>query len=92
MTEDDVIIRLTHDQALVLSDWLNRSMGTQDFDALVNRDRAVWAPLYRIDGTLDTTLPEIFAHDYKARLHAARERLLEDLGDIGRPPEEAEDN
>jgi hypothetical protein len=90
MAEDEFIIRLTHDQALVLSDWLNRSMGTQDFDALVNRDRAVWAPLYRIDGTLETTLPEIFAPDYGARLHAARERLLDYLGDIGRPPEATE--
>jgi hypothetical protein len=59
-------------------------MGTQEFDAVVNRDRAVWSPLHRIAGTLETTIPEIFAKDYLTQLAAARERLLPDVGDLSR--------
>ncbi|WP_018350139.1 hypothetical protein [Longispora albida] len=90
MTGDEFVIRLSRDQALVLSDWLDRMMGTAAFDSLVNEDRAVWSPMYVISGNLETTLPEIFMPDYGERLHAARERLLDTLGDVGRPPVEAE--
>lgn len=88
MAEDDFTIKLTRDQALVLSDWLDRMMGTAEFDSLVNQDRAVWSPLYRIAGTLETSLVEVFVPDYAARLDAARERLLDGLGEVGRPVDE----
>ncbi|BCJ63139.1 hypothetical protein [Polymorphospora rubra] len=88
MVDDDFTIKLTRDQALVLSDWLYHKMGTAEFDSLVNQDRAVWSPLHRIAGTLDTSLVEIFMPDYAGRLDAARERLLDSLGDVGRPPDE----
>lgn len=80
MTEDEFTIRLSRDEALVLSDWLDTMMGTAAFDGLVNQDRAVWSPLHRIAGTLETSLVEVFAPDYAARLEAARARLLETLG------------
>ncbi|GAB2950834.1 hypothetical protein GCM10027028_61380 [Streptomyces sundarbansensis] len=38
-------------------------------------------PLHRIAGTLDKSLPEIFAADYAERLEAARGRLRPALGD-----------
>jgi hypothetical protein len=38
-------------------------------------DPAVWAPIHRIAGTLDKTLPGLFAADYEQRLVAARRRL-----------------
>lgn len=88
MADDDLTIKLTRDQALVLSDWLSRMMGTSTFDDLVNQERAVWAPLYTIAGTLDKSLAEIFMPDHSDRLHHARERLLDSLGDIGRPPKQ----
>ncbi|MEU0554286.1 hypothetical protein [Dactylosporangium sp. NPDC006015] len=88
MAEDDFTIKLTRDQALVLSDWLDRIMGTAEFDSLVNQDRAVWSPLHRIAGTLETSLVEVFVPDYPARLDAARERLLDGLGEVGRPVDE----
>ncbi|GAA1529360.1 hypothetical protein GCM10009827_053270 [Dactylosporangium maewongense] len=88
MAEDDFTIKLTRDQALVLSDWLDRMMGTAEFDSLVNQDRAVWSPLYRIAGTLETSLVEVFVPDYPARLDAARKRLLDGLGEVGRPVDE----
>jgi len=85
MADDDLTITFTRDQAIVLSDWLYRMLGTQRFDGLVNEDRAVWSPIYTINGALETTLPEVFATDYAERLAAARERLLDSLGEIGRP-------
>lgn len=75
-------IRLTEDEALVLSDWLDRVMHRKDFSQLVD-DRAVWAPLYAISGALETTLPHIFASNYGELLDASRGRLLEKLGESG---------
>ncbi|MEH0937749.1 hypothetical protein [Micromonospora psammae] len=74
MPEGHFAIKLSHDQALVLSDWLDRVIGTAAFDRLVD-DPAVWSALYSISGPLETSLPELFMPDYKARLEAARERL-----------------
>ncbi|MGN9779762.1 hypothetical protein ACTMS0_29050 [Micromonospora sp. H33] len=89
MTEDDFMIGLSRDEALVLSDWLHRMMGTAGFDELVDRDRAVWSPLYRISGVLETSLVEVFRPDYAVRLQEARQRLLDALGEVGRPTGEA---
>jgi hypothetical protein len=82
---DECTIKLTSDEALVLSHWLDQVIGTQAFDVVVNQDRAVWAPLHRIAGTLEKALPELIAPNYTTRLATAREHLLESLGDIGRP-------
>ncbi|MFI1585291.1 hypothetical protein [Embleya sp. NPDC020630] len=71
------------DEALVLSDWLERVQMT-DLDRMVD-DAAVWAPIHRIAGTLDKALPDLFAADYAERLEAARRRLrpaTEDEGGI----------
>ncbi|MFE0086272.1 hypothetical protein [Streptomyces sp. NPDC058992] len=73
MEDPEIIIRLTPDEALVLSDWLEQVQMT-DLSRLVD-DAAVWAPLHRIAGTLDKSLPGIFAADYAERLEAARRRL-----------------
>ena len=86
VADEELTIRLSKDQALVLSDWLYRMMGKPAFDNLVNEDRAVWSPLHRIAGTLDKSLVKVFMPDYSSRLHGARERLLDVLGDVGRPP------
>jgi hypothetical protein len=88
VTEDGFIIKLSRDQALVLSDWLDRMIGTAEFDGLVDRDRAVWSPLYQIAGALETWLVEVFMPDYDDRLAAARQRLLDTLGEVGRPVNE----
>ncbi|MEV6591636.1 hypothetical protein [Streptomyces acidicola] len=75
-------IELTDDQALVLSDWMNRVMHREDFSTLVD-DRAVWSALFRISGTLETQLSSIFDSAYSERLGAARQRLIGELGDFG---------
>ncbi|MFD5097888.1 hypothetical protein [Streptomyces albidochromogenes] len=80
MGEERVVIKLTRDQALVLSDWLYEAMFTSDDLSSIVRDRSVWSAIYAISGTLDTTLSEIFMPDYSERLAAAKQRLLEALG------------
>jgi hypothetical protein len=82
MSGDHLLLRLSHDQALVLSDWLARVMGTQPFDTLVDEDPAVWSSLYAISGTLEMSLVDVVAPDYGTRLERARRRLLADLGDV----------
>ncbi|MDX3617914.1 hypothetical protein [Streptomyces europaeiscabiei] len=75
MDDEAVTIRLTHDQAFVLSDWLYQVMFRSDDLEGIIRDRAVWSPIHAISGTLDGTLTEIFMPDYTERLQAAQERL-----------------
>lgn len=81
MPDAHVKLQLSQDQALVLSDWLDRVMGETTFDQLADSDPAVWSALYAISGTLDKSLVGIFAPDYSRQLAAARERLLDELGD-----------
>lgn len=76
-------VTLTDDEALVLSDWLDRVMHRDDFAQLVD-DRAVWAPLVKLSGSLETQLPVIFDASYADQLEAARERLVARLGDFGK--------
>ncbi|MFJ4094158.1 hypothetical protein ACIPYS_21470 [Kitasatospora sp. NPDC089913] len=73
MGDSQVTIKLTSDEALVLSDWLEKLQMT-DLSRVVD-DPAVWAPIHRIAGTLDKSLPGLFAPDYDQRLEAARRRL-----------------
>ncbi|MFJ5879991.1 hypothetical protein [Kitasatospora cineracea] len=73
MADEDVTIRLTSDEALVLSHWLER-LQTTELSRTVG-DPAVWAPIHKIAGTLDKELPGLFAFDYDQRLAAARQRL-----------------
>ncbi|MEU9366764.1 hypothetical protein AB0D78_44610 [Streptomyces avermitilis] len=73
MGDGQVTIKLTSDEALVLSHWLERLQMT-DLSRVVD-DPAVWAPIHRIAGTLDKALPELFVSDYDQRLEAARRRL-----------------
>jgi len=60
-------IELSDDEALVLSDWLDRIMHRAEFSALVD-ERAVWSALLRISGTLETNLSAIFSADYSDQL------------------------
>ncbi|MFE2424081.1 hypothetical protein [Streptomyces hokutonensis] len=78
MDNTEITIKLTSDEALVLSDWLERVQMT-DLSRLVD-DPAAWAPIHKIAGTLDKALPGIFAADYAERLDAARQRLREATG------------
>ncbi|MFD4862883.1 hypothetical protein [Streptomyces atratus] len=80
MDNTEITIKLTSDEALVLSDWLERVQMT-DLSRLVD-DPAAWAPIHKIAGTLDKALPGIFATDYAERLDAARHSLRETTGNF----------
>ena len=73
MDESDVTIRLTRDEATVLSDWLERLRMT-GLSSTAD-DPAAWAPIHRIAGQLDKMLPTLFFPDYDVRLEEARRRL-----------------
>lgn len=82
-----MIIKLSHDQAFVLSHWLYEVENSGELDAIVG-DRAVWSPLHAISGTLEASLAEIFMPDYSRRLEAAKERLVDaTYGDSDEAPE-----
>ncbi len=70
--EVEIHVRLTADEALVLSDWLFK---WQDQDTLVD-DASVQVPLRRIGALLEKKVPMIFASDYTEQVEAARQRLL----------------
>ncbi|WP_328415214.1 hypothetical protein OG470_22635 [Micromonospora sp. NBC_00389] len=78
MSGGEVVLKLSHDQALVLSDWLDRMESSRTFAQVVD-DRAVWSALHTISGTLDKSLVGIFSPDYVQLLEAARQRLLKDV-------------
>ncbi|WP_030680224.1 hypothetical protein [Streptomyces sp. NRRL B-1347] len=79
MEEESITIKLTHDQAFVLSDWLYDAMfKSDDLEGIVH-EQAVWSAIYTISGTLNTSLPEIFMPDYGPRLEAAKARLRAEL-------------
>lgn len=73
MGDSQVTIKLTNDEALVLSHWLEK-LQMADLSRVVD-DPAIWAPIHRIAGTLDKALPGLFASDYDQQLEAARQRL-----------------
>jgi hypothetical protein len=81
--EDELQIRLSRDQAIVLSAWLDRQMTSPSFAENAIDDRAVWSPLLRISGTLEQVLVEIFREDYNQTLDSSRERLIAGLGEFG---------
>lgn len=62
MSDSWVTIKLTRDEALVLSHWLEKLQMT-DLSQVVD-DPAVWVSIHTIAGTLDKSLPELFAFDY----------------------------
>ncbi|MFD9635521.1 hypothetical protein [Streptomyces violascens] len=78
MQNTEITIKLTPDEALVLSDWLERVQMT-DLSRMVD-DPAAWAPIHKLAGTLDKAPPGILAADYAERLDAARRRLRETMG------------
>ncbi|MFC8094840.1 hypothetical protein [Streptomyces sp. NPDC057301] len=56
-----------------LSDWLE-PLQMPDLSNTVD-DAAAWAPIHRLAGQLDKTLPALFLSDYDERLEEARRRL-----------------
>lgn len=84
MTENDavppksVLLRLTPDEALVLFEFLARSIderGGTDLLALTCHDAELWT-LNAVHCALESELAEPFRDDYRTLVDGARERLL----------------
>jgi hypothetical protein len=73
--QPDITIRLSHDEALVLSEVFYRFADT---DALTLLHNAEFVALGRISGQLDKLLVEPFLPNYSDLLQAARERIAGD--------------
>lgn len=68
-----VSIELTHDQALVLHEWLAR-MDTIDQPGIFE-DQAEQRVLWDMEAALESALPEILHRDYVQLINAARMRI-----------------
>lgn len=74
MADEDVIIRLTRAESLVLFEWLSRPESGKGSSF---RDPAEEKVLWTIEGQLESTLQEPFAPNYEELVAAAR-RIVAD--------------
>ncbi len=72
MTEDDVTIRLSRQEALVLFEFLTRA---DEREELVFEDQAEQWVLWDIEAQLDKILVEPFRPDYEECLRKARDAV-----------------
>ena len=68
--KDPILVELSHDEALVLFEWLAHNDG-----ALPISDPAEQDVLWRLEGQLEKTLVEPLAANYADVVHAARVRI-----------------
>ena len=68
MADDDVIIRLTRAESLVLLEWLSRSGSIKGSFEDPSEEKVLWT----IEGQLESALQEPFAPNYKELVAAAR--------------------
>jgi hypothetical protein len=71
--ETNVTLSLTHDQALVLFDWLSREDGKKRIPVEHQAEQEV---LWVMEAQLERALVEPLAADYDAAVSAARQRLV----------------
>ncbi|WP_373653127.1 hypothetical protein [Schlesneria sp. T3-172] len=64
-------MNLTHDEALIFFEWLS----VQDDKNNLEGDEAELRVIWRIQGQLESQLPDIFLPDYAERLAAAKSRI-----------------
>jgi hypothetical protein len=71
--ENEIEIKLTKDEALVLFEFLSRF--NQDYHSTIFEDKAEQKPLLTIEGQLEKILVEPFKPDYLDIIKNARNRL-----------------
>jgi hypothetical protein len=75
MGQDEVVLRLSHDEALVLFDWLTRTdERTKAFGDLVE-DQAEKRALWNLTALLERVLIEPFSAQYRELVDRARDSL-----------------
>ena len=89
LNADHESISMSRDTLLVIFDFLTRSYeewkeaGKQPDDTFVlcKPDAGEIAALWRLEGAIERTLPEVFAPGYKELIAAEKKRLTADLRD-----------
>lgn len=76
--DDEISIRLSRDQALVLFEWLARTSAA-DIPA-VFEDQAEQRALWDLEASLESVLAEPLREEYRELVEAARERLRDAEG------------
>jgi len=71
-SDSDVTIAFTHDEALVLYDWLAR----EDQKGIRTDHQAEQDVLWRLEGQLERVLVEPLAANYSEEVRAARARVV----------------
>ena len=69
---DDIALKLSHDEALVLFEWLSQFNKRDD---LAFADQAEQRVLWDVEAMLEAVLVEPFGGDYDERLAGARARV-----------------
>jgi hypothetical protein len=73
--QDEIVITLSHDEALVLFEWLPRTDGlTNDFGDLI-KDQAEQRALWNLASLLERVLVEPLSPEYGELVNEARSRL-----------------
>jgi hypothetical protein len=75
MGSDEVVIRLSHDEALVLFEWLTRTDDATDGFANLVEDQAEQRALWNLASLLERLLVEPLAAEYQDLVAKARSRL-----------------
>lgn len=68
--DDEVVLRLPHDHALVLFDWLSRSNAVGAPASFV--DQAEQRVFWDLEAALERRLADVLSADYAARVGVAR--------------------
>ena len=79
MAEDDIAITLSHDEALVLFDWLSRTDAQRNDLRDIVEDQAEQRALWNLTCLLEREIPELFSPDYRDAVDQARLRLRDDV-------------
>ncbi|MGE0789916.1 MAG: hypothetical protein AB7S26_29855 [Sandaracinaceae bacterium] len=72
MDEDEILVRMTSDEAVVLLSWLHRF--NQDHQRIFE-DQSEQRALWNLEATLEARLTAVVAENYRDVLAAARQRL-----------------
>jgi hypothetical protein len=74
----EIVVRLSHDEALVLFEWLHRSEDQETLSPFEHQAEQV--ALWNLSALLERALAEPFDPDYRQLVNDARDRLV-DSGD-----------
>ena len=76
-TENDVVLRLSGDEALVLFEWMHKR-DKEDEESRIDAEKIV---LWRLEAQLDEVLLAPFESNYDQLVEAARARIAESAGE-----------